>query len=50
MYGVSYGHLGEVSLKDTRDIVGSEVGSFVFPIEIIAILHLDVWYVRKIIS
>ena len=32
----TYGHLCEVSSKDTRDIVGGE--DFVFPIEIFAIL------------
>ena len=39
---VTYGHLCEVSSKDTRDIVGSE--NFVFPVEIFAILSfLDAW-------
>lgn len=33
---IAYGHLCEVSSKNTRDIVGSEC--FVFPIEIFAIL------------
>jgi len=35
---VTYGHLCEVSSKDTRDIVGSE--NFIFPVEIFAILSV----------
>ena len=33
---VAYGHLREVSSKDTCDVVGSE--GFVFPVEIFAVL------------
>jgi len=33
---IAYGHLREVSSKDTRDIMGGE--NFVFPIEIFAVL------------
>ena len=39
---MTYGHLCEVSSKDTRDVVGSE--NFVFPVEIFAILSfLGAW-------
>ena len=34
---VAHGHLGEVSSKDTRDVVGGE--NFVFPIEVFAVLE-----------
>ena len=46
---VAYGHLREVSSKDTRDIVRSE--NFVFPVKILAVLSfLGAWKVRETIT